>query len=92
MKRRKRSGTEKYGLTFSSGRAIAQAVSRWFPTAAARVRARIWQVGFVVDKVALGQVFLRVHRFPLPIFIPSNSSSSSSSSSSQSSEAGRIGQ
>jgi hypothetical protein len=32
------------------GRAIAQAVSRWLPTAAARVR-------FVVDKVALGQVF-----------------------------------
>jgi hypothetical protein len=27
-------------------------------------------VGFVVDKVALGQVFLRVLRFPLPIFIP----------------------
>jgi hypothetical protein len=27
-------------------------------------------VGFVVDKVALGQVFSRVFRFPLPIFIP----------------------
>jgi hypothetical protein len=27
-------------------------------------------VGFVVDKVALGQVFLRVLRFSLPIFIP----------------------
>jgi hypothetical protein len=39
------------------GRAIAQAVSRWFPTAAARVRAHVWQVGFVVDKVALGQLF-----------------------------------
>jgi hypothetical protein len=39
------------------GRAIAQAVSRWLPTEAARVRARFWQVGFVVDKVALGQVF-----------------------------------
>jgi hypothetical protein len=24
---------------------------------AARVRARVWQVGFVVDKVASGQVF-----------------------------------
>jgi hypothetical protein len=34
------------------GRAIAQAVSRWLPTAAARVG------------------FLRVLRFPLPIFIP----------------------
>jgi hypothetical protein len=30
-------------------RAIAQAVSRWFPTTAA--------VGFVVDKVAVGRVF-----------------------------------
>jgi hypothetical protein len=27
-------------------------------------------VGFVVDKVALGQVFLLVLLFPLPIFIP----------------------
>jgi hypothetical protein len=39
------------------GRAIAQAVSRWLPTAAARVRDRVCHVGFVVDKVALGQVF-----------------------------------
>jgi hypothetical protein len=28
-----------------SSRAIAQAVSRWFPTAAARVRARVWSSG-----------------------------------------------
>jgi hypothetical protein len=27
-------------------------------------------VGFVVDKVALGQTFSLVLRFPLPIFIP----------------------
>jgi hypothetical protein len=39
------------------GRAIAEAVSRWLPTAAARVRARVWQVGFLVDKLASGQVF-----------------------------------
>jgi hypothetical protein len=39
------------------GRAIAQAVSCWLPTAAARVRARVWQVGFGEDKVASGQVF-----------------------------------
>jgi hypothetical protein len=39
------------------GRAIAQAVSRWFPTATARVRARVSHVGFVVDRVALGLVF-----------------------------------
>jgi hypothetical protein len=36
-----------------TGCAIVEAVSRWLPTAAARV----WQMGFVVDKVALGQVF-----------------------------------
>jgi hypothetical protein len=39
------------------GRAIAEAVSRWLPTAVARVRARVWHVGFVVDKVAWRQVF-----------------------------------
>jgi hypothetical protein len=42
------------------GRTIAQAVSRWLPTAAARV----WQVGFVVDKRALGQVFSEYFGFP----------------------------
>jgi hypothetical protein len=36
---------------------IAQAVSRWLPTAAARVRAHAQHVGFVVDKVALTQIF-----------------------------------
>jgi len=39
---------------------MAQVVSRRPLTTEARVRAR---VGFVVDKVALGQVFLRVLRF-----------------------------
>jgi hypothetical protein len=39
------------------GRAIAEAVSHWLPTVANRVRARVWQVGFVVDKVASEQVF-----------------------------------
>jgi hypothetical protein len=37
-------------------RAAAQAVRRWLPTAAALVRVRA-DVGFVVDKAALGQVF-----------------------------------
>jgi hypothetical protein len=46
------------------GRAIAEAVSRWFPTAAALVRARVWQVGFVVDKVASRQVFSEYFGFP----------------------------
>jgi hypothetical protein len=36
------------------GRAIAQAVSRPVPTAAARVRAEPGHMEFVVDKVSLG--------------------------------------
>jgi hypothetical protein len=39
----------------AKGRAIAEAVSRWLPTALARVRARVWQVGFVVHKIAPGR-------------------------------------
>jgi hypothetical protein len=39
------------------GFVIAQEVSRWLPTAAARLRAQADHMGFVVDKVALGQVF-----------------------------------
>jgi hypothetical protein len=38
--------------------------SRWLSTAAARVRARVWQLGFVVDKVASGQVFSEYFGFP----------------------------
>jgi hypothetical protein len=51
-------------LTFNFGRAIAQTVSRWLPTVAARVRVRTEHVGFVVDKVALGQVFSEYFSFP----------------------------
>jgi hypothetical protein len=51
-------------LTHANGRAIAQAVSPWLPTAAARVRARSGHVGFVVEKVALGQVFSEYFGFP----------------------------
>jgi hypothetical protein len=51
-------------VSISNGRAIAEAVSRWLPTAAARVRARVWQVEFVVDKVASGQVFSEYFGFP----------------------------
>jgi hypothetical protein len=56
------------GLIISSfnfnGCAIAQAVSRWLPTAAARVRAQVGQVGIVVDRVALGKVFSEYFGFP----------------------------
>jgi hypothetical protein len=44
---------------------MAQAVSRRPLTAAARVHGPGQSVGFVVDKVALGQVFLRVLRLSL---------------------------
>jgi hypothetical protein len=51
-------------MFMKSGRVIAEEVSRWLPIAAARVRAPVWQVGFVVDKVASGQVFSEYFGFP----------------------------
>jgi hypothetical protein len=58
------------------GRAISQAVSRWLPPAAARVRARVWLSGICGGQSGAGAGFLRVLRFPLSIFIPPNSPSS----------------
>jgi hypothetical protein len=47
------------------GRAIAQAVSRRLPTAAARVQSRVWSCGILWRiKVALGQVFSENFGFP----------------------------
>jgi hypothetical protein len=66
-------------------RAIAEAVSRWLPTAAARVQSRVWSSGICGGQSGVGGGFLRVLRFPLP-FIPPNSPSS------QSPGAGTIGQ
>jgi hypothetical protein len=65
--------------TQTQGRAIAQAVSRWLPTAAARVRARVWSCGICGRQCGAGAGFLRVLRFPLPIFIPPISPQSPSS-------------
>jgi hypothetical protein len=56
--------TTKAQKTKKLGRAIALAVSRWLSTAAARVRARSGHVGFVVDKMALGQVPSAYFGFP----------------------------
>jgi hypothetical protein len=39
-------------------------VSRWLPTAAARVRARIWSSGICGGQSGAGAGFLRVLRFP----------------------------
>jgi hypothetical protein len=57
------------------GRTKAQAVSRWLPTAAAWVRARVWSSGICGGPSGAGEGFLRVLRFPLPIFIPPTSPS-----------------
>jgi hypothetical protein len=57
-------------VTTGQGRAIAQAVSRWLPTVAARVRARVWSCGICGRQSGAGACFLRVLWFPLPIFIP----------------------
>jgi hypothetical protein len=43
---------------------------RWLPTAAARVQSRIWTSGICGGQSGAGTGFLRVLRFPLPIFIP----------------------
>jgi hypothetical protein len=48
-----------------NGRAIAQAVSRWLPTVAARVQTRVLSCGILWwIKVALGQVFAENFGFP----------------------------
>jgi hypothetical protein len=52
------------------GRAIAQAVSRWLPTATSRVRARVWSCGIGGGQSGAGAGFLQVLPSPLPIFIP----------------------
>jgi hypothetical protein len=59
-----------YFLFYMLGRAIAQAVSRWLPIAAARVRSRVWWSGICGGQSGAGAGFLRVLRFPLPVFIP----------------------
>jgi hypothetical protein len=64
-------------LTASLGRAIAEAVSRWLPTAAARVQSRVWSSGICGGQSGVMAGFLRVLWFPLP-FIPPISPSSHS--------------
>jgi hypothetical protein len=62
---RKIPGTHFY---YRLGRAIAEAVSRWLPTAAARVQSRVWSSGICGGQSWVGAGFLRVLRFPLPSF------------------------
>jgi hypothetical protein len=56
------------------GRAVAQAVSRCLPTAAARVRVRA-ACGVCGSQSGTGAGFLRVLQFPLPIIPPISPSS-----------------
>jgi hypothetical protein len=56
----------------TSGRAMAQSVSSWLPTAAARLRARVLSSGICGGQSGAGPRFLLVLRFPLPIFISPN--------------------
>jgi hypothetical protein len=72
-------------LTVSADRAIAEAVSRGRPTAAARGQSRVWSSGICGGQSGVGAGFLRLLRFPLPFILPN-------SPSSQSPGAGTIGQ
>jgi hypothetical protein len=54
------------------GRAIAQTVSRRFPTARTRVRSQVRSCGICGGQSGSGAGFLRVLQCPLPIIIPPN--------------------
>jgi hypothetical protein len=66
-------------LELSVGRAIAQEVSRWLPTAATRFRTRVRSCGICCGQSGTGARFLPVIRFSLPIFIPPAAPQTSSS-------------
>jgi hypothetical protein len=68
-----------HALDRAAGRAIAQVVSRWLLTAAARVRTQDQSCGFCDGQSGSGVGFLRVLWYPLPILIPPTAPHSSSS-------------
>jgi hypothetical protein len=58
-----------YFVRGNHGRAIAQAFSRRLPTAATRIRGWVRSCGICGGQSDTGAGYLRVLRFPLPIFI-----------------------
>jgi hypothetical protein len=54
----------KFSFCLKIGRPIAEAVSRWLPTAAARVRSQVWSSGICGGQSGAGAGFLRVLWFP----------------------------
>jgi hypothetical protein len=65
-------------VTYIPGRAIAQAVIRRLPTAAARVRVQVRSCGVCGGQRGAGAGFVRVLRFPQPILVPPTAPHSSS--------------
>jgi hypothetical protein len=63
-----------------AGRDIAQAVSRWLPTATVHVRVQVRSYVICGGQSDTGAGFPRVLWFPLPILIPPTVPHSSSSS------------
>jgi hypothetical protein len=71
--------TESQALyTLCFGRAIVQAVSRWLPATEARVRPWVSSIGICGGQSGAGAGFLRLLRFPMPVFISLNYPSSQS--------------
>jgi hypothetical protein len=66
------------GNNKEKGRSIAEAVSRWLPTAATQVHAPVWSNGICGGQIEVGAGFVRALRSSLPILIPPNSPSSQS--------------
>jgi hypothetical protein len=59
---------QEYRVNIPIGRAIAEAVSRWLPTAAAWVHSRVWSSGICGGQSGGGQIFSEYFGFPCHSF------------------------